>query len=245
MSLSMTATEHEPIQKRAEFEDSYKIFLRKRNGHACMMSIVFIVLFPLAAISLHLPLRGVRVVPFIHAPIQILGLAMMIGAMGLGIDIAKNDLHYLSPVKSHVAIGLLTTSMIIFFQPALGLLQHYRFKKTKRTTIFGYAHRWIGRLAIILGWINTGLGFQLVPFELVATRTLVREYVILGVLGSIWFFLVLFDGLRSHWLKKKKVSSFSLGWERGLTFKEAEREKEAMAAPTGDNPAPYIASTQR
>lgn len=71
------------------------------------MSIVSIVLFPLGAISLHLPLNGVvrRVVIHVHAPIQIVGLAMMVGAMGFLIDIAKNDLHYISPARVHVVLG--------------------------------------------------------------------------------------------------------------------------------------------
>jgi len=180
-----------------------------------MMSIVFIVLFPLAAISLHLPFKGIRVVPFIHAPIQILGLSMMIGAMGLGIDIARNDLHFLTPVKAHVVIGLLTTSTIILLQPALGLLQHRHYKRTGQKSVYAYIHRWVGRVMICMGWINSGLGFQLVGIELVETHSLVRNFVIMGVLGGLWFLLVGVDGLRSHLLKKAKLSSFSVRWEKG------------------------------
>ena len=204
------------------------------------MSIVFIVLFPIAAISLHLPLRGVRVVPFIHAPIQIVGLAMMIGAMGLGIDIAKNDLHYLDPAKTHIVIGLLATSMIIFFQPAMGIWQHLHYQKTGQKTFISYAHRWIGRIAIILGWINTGLGFQLLPFELVATHVIVREYVLLGLLGGLWFFLVGLDGVRSHLMKKKKISAFRVGWNGKPTLQSHDQEKQGFktshsAAPDSNN----------
>jgi len=219
------------LEKRAFFEDSYKIYLRKRNAHACMMSIVFIVLFPLAAISLHLPLRGVRVVRFIHAPIQLLGLAMMIGAMGLGIDIAKNDLNFFasgSPVRAHIVIGLLTTSTIILFQPVLGLLQHRHFKRTGGKSVFAYIHRWIGRTAICLGWINSGLGFQLVPMSLVATTSLVRNFVLMGVLGGLWFLLVGVDGFRSHFAKKQKLSSFSVRWEKGLRFQGQDGEEKAV-----------------
>jgi hypothetical protein len=137
-----------------------------------MMSIVFLVLYPLGAISLHFPLpsflRKIRIVPSVHAPIQILGLAMMIGAMGLGIDIAR-ELDFFSagvPVPAHIIIGLLATSMIILIQPAMGVLQHLHFRKTGRKSIYGYIHRWNGRVAIILGMINQGLGFQLVGIGL-------------------------------------------------------------------------------
>ncbi|KIW31643.1 uncharacterized protein PV07_03260 [Cladophialophora immunda] len=219
------------LQKRAFYQDGYKIFKRKRNAHACMMSIVFIVLFPLGAISLHLPLRGVRVVQFIHAPIQILGMAMMIGALGLGIDIADVDLNYFASstsTKAHVVIGLLATSALILFQPALGLLQHRYFKKTGKKSMFAYIHRWLGRIAICLGWINSGLGFQLVPISLVATHSLVRNFVIMGVLGGIWFFLIGWDGYRHHWAKKDKMSAYRLGWEKGVVLRGQRAEEEGI-----------------
>ncbi|KAK6367276.1 hypothetical protein LTS17_010201 [Exophiala oligosperma] len=204
------------LEKRAYFEDSYKIFLRKRNAHACIMSIVFIVLFPLGAIAQHLPLKGVRVTSRIHVPIQILGLIMMIGAMGLGIDIARNDLNYFSPVKAHVVIGLLVTSTIIVIQPAMGVLQHRHFKRTGGKSVFAYIHRWTGRVMICLGWINSGLGFQLVGIPPVETHSLVRNFVIMGVLGGIWLALVGTDGLRDHVWHKNRLSSYTLGWSRGL-----------------------------
>jgi hypothetical protein len=191
------------------YDDPVKIFNRKRNAHACMMSIVFLVLYPLGAISLHLPLphffRKIRVVPSIHVPIQILGLAMMIGAMGLGIDIAK-DLHFFSRnVPAHVIIGLLATSMIIVIQPAMGILQHLHFRKTGGKSIYAYIHRWNGRVAIILGMINQGLGFQLVGIgTVVHAHSLVRNFVILGVLGLIWFSLAIWDGLRER-LRTEKI----------------------------------------
>lgn len=190
-----------------------QIFNRKRNGHACMMSIVFLVLYPLGAISLHLPLppslKKIRIVPFVHVPIQIIGLAMMIGAMGLGIDIAR-QLDFFSPsvpVPAHVVIGLLATSMIILVQPAMGILQHMHFRKTGRKSIFGYIHRWNGRVAIILGMINQGLGFQLTGIGLVVEpHSLIRNFTILGVLGGIWFALAMWDCFRGASRKKKSVA---------------------------------------
>jgi hypothetical protein len=221
------------IDKRQGFEDSYKIFLRKRNAHACMMSIVFIVLYPLGAIALHLPLQNRirRVVTRLHAPIQILGLCMMIGATGLGIDIARNDLHYINPVQAHVAIGLLVTSIIIGLQPAMGILQHLHFRRTGKKSIFAYAHRWVGRVAIILGWTNSWLGFKLVGWELVANHSLVRNGVIMGILGGIWVSLVSIDGVRYHWLKKKKIASYTLGWGRRPVFRSVDEKGNEEGSP--------------
>ena len=219
------------LDKRQAFDDSYQIFLRKRNGHACMMSIVFVVIFPLGAISMHLPLKGLarRVVTRIHAPIQLLGMAMMIGAMGLGIDIARNDLHYISPVHTHVVLGLLVTSLLILIQPALGILQHLYYKKTQKKSVFAYVHRWSGRVLILLGWINSGLGFQLVGLPFVATHTLVRQFVLMGVLGGIWFLLVASDGYRSHWRKGEKLSAYGIGWRGGVILRKEGRGFDARA----------------
>ena len=199
------------------YNDPLKIFYRKRNAHACMMSIVFLVIYPLGAISLHLPLahflRKVKVVPQVHVPIQILGLAIMIGALGLGIDIA-NDLHFFSSrsVPAHVVIGLLATCTIILVQPAMGILQHLHFRKTGEKSRWAYIHRWTGRVAIILGMINQGLGFQLVGIgTVVHTHSLVRNFTILGVLGGIWFTLAIWDWSKRGSRKKSNVVEHETG----------------------------------
>jgi hypothetical protein len=68
--------------------DTFQVLNRIRNGHACIMSIVFCVLFPLGAISMHLPTDSVpwfrntylknRVTGW-HVPIQAIGFVMMVG----------------------------------------------------------------------------------------------------------------------------------------------------------------------
>jgi uncharacterized membrane protein len=174
------------------------------------MSIVFIVLYPLGAISLHLPIEHIpflkntylkKKVMAIHAPIQIIAFVMMVGGMALGIRIA-HDLDYLNhPVHAHVVIGLLVVSIIIVIQPIMGFLQHRHFNKTGGKSIFAYLHRWIGRSAIALGMINSGLGFQLAETTgiIVPTSSYIRSYVLLGVLVSIWLSLVGFDKLKVPW----------------------------------------------
>lgn len=209
------------------YDDPLKIFYRKRNAHACMMSIAFLVVFPLGAISLHLPLprfmRKVRIVTSVHAPIQILGLAIMIAAMGFGIDIAKELHYFLGPARSvpaHVIIGLLATSTIIVVQPAMGILQHLHFRKTGRKSTFAYVHRWTGRVAIILGMINQGLGFQLVGIgTVVDSSSLVRNFTFTGVLASVWFALLMWD-----WLNGASKNKESLAGTE-------EEKREGIATP--------------
>jgi hypothetical protein len=200
------------------------------------MSIVFIILYPLGAISLHLPIQHI---PFLkntylrnkviamHAPIQILAFVMMIGGMALGIRIG-HDLDYLQhPVQAHVVIGLLTVSTIIVFQPIMGILQHRHFKKTGGKSIAAYLHRWIGRGAIVLGMINSGLGFQLAEKTvIIKSQSYVRNYAILGVLVSVWFGMVVYDKFRIH--RSKSVPD---GGEKGVS----EETNPALKRDIGGN----------
>lgn len=132
-----------------------------------------------------------------HAPIQILGLIIMIGGMAIGIRIG-NDLDFLEhPIHAHVIIGLLVVCIIIVFQPDMGILQHRYFTETGGRSIFAYLHRWTGRCAIGLGMINSGLGFQPAKANVVIpTRSYVRNYVLLGVIVFIWFSFVVYDESR-------------------------------------------------
>ncbi|KAF3904969.1 hypothetical protein AA313_de0200399 [Arthrobotrys entomopaga] len=183
--------------------DSYKILNRKRNAHACIMSIVFIVLYPLGAISVHLPIDRIPLlrntylrnkIPAIHAPIQILGFVMMTGGLALGIRIGHDLGFFNRSVPAHMIIGLIVTSTIIVFQPVLGVLQHRYFKRTGGKSVFGYIHRWIGRCAILLGMINNGLGFQLAQNDIeIPARSYIRNYTILGALVTVWLGLVIYD----------------------------------------------------
>ncbi|KAL7931866.1 hypothetical protein V8C35DRAFT_329235 [Trichoderma chlorosporum] len=193
------------------------------------MSIVFIVLYPLGAISVHLPIEQIpylrntylrNKIMAIHAPIQILALVMMIGGMALGIRIGRFAGFLGNPIQAHVVIGLLTVSTIILFQPVLGLLQHRYFKKTGRKSIFAYVHRWIGRVAIILGMINSGLGFQLAKQNtIITTSCYVRNYVILGILVTIWASLVMYD----KYQKLRRPTAAGDGGEKGSSQQQEQK----------------------
>jgi len=216
--------------------DTFKVFNRKRNAHACIMSIVFIVLYPLGAISLHLPIEHTpylrnsylrNKVMAMHVPIQAIAFVMMVGGMALGIRLG-HDLGFLEhPVQAHVVIGLLTVSTIIVFQPIMGILQHLYFRKTGRRSIFAYLHRWTGRGAIALGMINSGLGFKLAKANVVIHRhSYVKNYVPLAVLVAIWFSFVVFDEFRIH--RKRAIPD---GGEKGAV----DETKSASIRSTSNN----------
>lgn len=208
--------------------DTFEIFNKKRIAHAYIMLIVFIVLYPLGAISIHLPIERMpylkdtylkKKVTAMHVPIQIIGVIMMVAGMALGIRIA-HDINYLEhPVSAHVVIGLVVVCTIVVFQPIMGILQHLHFKKRGGKSIFAHLHRWIGRGAIVLGMINSGLGFQLAKTNVIVTTTwYIWSYVLLGVFVSIWCSLVVYDKFRIH--QPKSVAD---GRERGQVERDTRR----------------------
>jgi len=207
--------------------DTFKILNRKRNAHACIMSIVFIILYPLGAISIHLPIHRIsflrntylqQKIMAVHVPIQILGTVMMIGGTALGIKIGQDLLLLKNPVHAHVVIGLLVFAVIIVFQPIMGLLQHRHFQKTGGKSIFAYVHRWIGRGAILLGIVNNGLGFQLASDDIeVPKSSYIRNFIIAGILVFIWLGFIIYDEFG-----KQKSSATYEGGDK--TFANGESE---------------------
>lgn len=49
----------------------------------------------------------------------------------------------------------------LFFQPVGGLVAHRIFKQTRQKNWIGRIHRWVGRVFLVLGAINGGLGLQM------------------------------------------------------------------------------------
>jgi hypothetical protein len=107
--------------------DTFGVFNRKRNANAYIMLIVFIIIYPLRAISISFPIGCIpylknsyfkNKIMALHAPTQVIGFVMMIGGMALGIRIG-HDLDYLNdPVHAHVVIGLIVSALSSFFNPS-------------------------------------------------------------------------------------------------------------------------------
>ncbi|KAJ5633459.1 cellobiose dehydrogenase [Penicillium lividum] len=162
---------------------------RKRIAHAVIMITVFVVLFPSFALLL-------RVFPsskmlWIHASLQLFALTLAIAGLGLGISMAT-ELELIS--EYHPIIGMVIVPSLIIFQPAMGLLQHWYFCKSKKKGLFGHLHQWFGRVIVTLGIINGGLGFRLTrigaPFA--PTGAVISYSVVAGVMGLGYFLTMIF-----------------------------------------------------
>jgi hypothetical protein len=120
------------------------------------MSLVFVVLFPLSALTLYLPYSNK--VRHIHAPLQGLTIILMLVGLGLGVKLG-NQVSNLDGY--HMVIGYLIVAWMVLFQPVLGLLQHMHFRKAGTRSGYGHTHRWLGRAVILLAVVNGGLGFKI------------------------------------------------------------------------------------
>ena len=125
------------------------------RAHGTLAAIVFLVLFPSGAIFVRIP--SLTRFVWIHAGIQIFTYCCFIAAAGLGIYIATKE-HML--MNHHPIIGIVLLAAL-FFQPFFGLMHHSFYKKKQGRTFISHLHIWEGRLAIILGMINGGLGIKL------------------------------------------------------------------------------------
>ncbi|KAL4814421.1 hypothetical protein BDW67DRAFT_177120 [Aspergillus spinulosporus] len=153
-------------------------------AHGFIMSIAFVLLFPFFGLLVAIPMRGVVVK--LHAPLQIFTLFSVIVGMGLGVKMGT-DGDILD--HAHPILGLIVVGLLILLQPAMGLLQHLHFRRTGEKSIYAILHRWLGRLAIILGVITGGLGFQLVGIDsspYTPKSAVIAYCVIAGVMGFVY-----------------------------------------------------------
>jgi hypothetical protein len=131
-------------------------------AHAALMCCTFVVLFPLAALTVRVSLsvRATR----LHAPWQLANLAIAVSGAGLGIALAKKR-HIPIGHTPHTVVGLVVVGCLLLVQPAMGWLQHLHSRKTARRSPFGWAHLLLGRVLLILSVINGGRGFSLAHYH--------------------------------------------------------------------------------
>ncbi|WEW59091.1 hypothetical protein PRK78_004560 [Emydomyces testavorans] len=178
----------------------------KRCVHGVIMSIAVVVLFPLFALSLY-TVPSSKTVPYIHAPLQLASLCLVIAGFGVGLSLAV-DLKVTNGY--HQVIGFVMLGCLVLFQPALGLLQHLHFRKTGQRSSFGILHRWSGRLLIILGVVNGGLGFKFsgIGQPGVPKAAVIAYAVIAGIMGLVYVGMVVFKSSKSKDKDVHKSVSF-------------------------------------
>jgi hypothetical protein len=93
---------------------------------------------------------------------------------------------------------------LFFVQPLLGLLHHRQYLKLGKRSYFGLGHIWYGRILIICGVINGGLGLQLAANS---SNGNIAYGVVAGAMFVLYIVVILITGLKKRNTKKSEVSS--------------------------------------
>ncbi|KAL2834343.1 hypothetical protein BDW59DRAFT_156282 [Aspergillus cavernicola] len=151
--LNYTVFDYTSKSKQQQVNDT--ILHRKRIAHGVMTSVAFVLLFPGFALVLYIyPSR--YTVAWIHAPLQVFAVCLALAGLGTGISVSK-DLRELAGY--HPIIGYFAICGVVLIQPVLGVMQHLHFRKSKEKSLYGFSHRWLGRILSSLGIVNGGIGF--------------------------------------------------------------------------------------
>lgn len=177
-----------------------------QHAHGFTMGLSFAILFPLGAALIRL-LRF-RQVAWLHGAWQIFTYTLVIAGFGMGVWMAMasnggvdqvyfclfsptasitNNLQW-SAFNGHTIIGTIVFCLLTL-QPFGGIIHHNFYRTNPTSTIYGVSHRWMGRIILILGAINGGLGLQLAAEEnppIIAYSVLTAFFFLLWLAAVVW-----------------------------------------------------------
>jgi hypothetical protein len=93
----------------------------------------------------------------------------------------------------HPIIGLVLLAFLLLQGP-LGYVHHAAYKRYSRRTIWSHLHLWLGRLAITLGIINGGFGFELAGDT--GSKAMIAYCVVAAVIFVVYVAVAIFGELR-------------------------------------------------
>jgi len=175
---------------------------RIRLAHGAAAGIAFVGLFPIGAILIRL--ASFKGLVWVHAAIQALGYVLYIAAFGLGLWMWTS-----APLQGHIhpIIGCVIFGVLLL-QPLTGLLHHRFFVKRAKNvaagenvtsrTLSSHIHIFSGRVAVILGIINGGLGLWLAQ----VMGSLLYAYSALAAIMGFFYIVAIVIG---EWRRSKQL----------------------------------------
>ncbi|KAI1807272.1 putative iron reductase domain protein [Daldinia bambusicola] len=165
------------------------------TSHGAIMAVVMILLYPLGAALM--PLTGKWL---IHASWQLLAFALMWVGFGLGLSTANRigyDFHSPHPLLGTVVVSLMG------LQPVLGWLHHRHYRRYQTRNFLTHAHSWYGRVLMLVGVINGGLGLMLTS----AAMKFIVLYCVFAVLMALFYISISMwaDFVQELYLKELKA----------------------------------------
>nr|POE68799.1 hypothetical protein CFP56_66813 [Quercus suber] len=204
--------------------------------HGAVMSLTFIVIFPLGALLLRVFQRVLA-----HIIVQCIGLVLFLMATAGGIVVSQAYNRSKNFNSAHQVIGILLL-LALFAQLGLGILNHRIFKKENRTTIMGKIHRFLGPGIMLFGLVNACLGFVLANMEFV-----LRPFLVVIILIAVVFIII---RVTLHFCAKQRAErkAARMGGQQGVAGTEGYQYPQFGDGyrPDGANmgaPPPYMHAT--
>lgn len=211
-------------------------------------------LIPVGGILVRSGIRSPWVVR-IHAVLQSLSYLVYIAAAGLGVYLVRSLSYgrYSLWDDPHTKLGI-AILVLAFFQPILGVVHHMLYKRRARAaksgasskpagrTAPGYVHLWLGRILIVLGMINGGLGIRLAnqsPFETHTNTKAIAYGVGAGVMFLLYVWFVAFGERRRLREEKEQARDMSRNGMPLVTRESDQASRGGLAPPVYNHPPSY------
>ncbi|KAH7625145.1 hypothetical protein B0T09DRAFT_66560 [Sordaria sp. MPI-SDFR-AT-0083] len=120
--------------------------------HAFFMTVAFLILFPLGVLLIRSGGNAFQK----HWLVQALASVFTLAGAGVGLYMTGRRV----PSTFHQWLGLAITLALVV-QVILGWRHHMDFLRIRRRTWISYGHIWLGRGAVLAGWVNVILGLLL------------------------------------------------------------------------------------
>ncbi|KAJ8604257.1 hypothetical protein MRB53_041855 [Persea americana] len=219
LSLSGTYAQYNPNAEQPMYTAAeHRQFVPIMLAHGIVMTIAFALLYPLGAALIRLP----RVSWKIHSAVQVLAILLSLAGVGTGAWMVwRRNLFVTGRDLAHPVIGIVVIAIMVLFMPFAGWFHHKIWMRRRRSSVWTYAHRWLGRAVVILGGINGGLGFAITMPKNDAHWLMIMYIVLAAVSFAAWW-----------------ISAFVWAWRESerddasqqdtaaLTMKEIKSEEE-------------------
>ncbi|KAI8719067.1 DOMON domain-containing protein [Fusarium sp. LHS14.1] len=164
------------------------------RAHGIIMSIVFLAGYPLGAVLM--PIIGNWLV---HAGWQFIVFLGMWAGFGLGYVYARDDGYWWK--QTHTKMGTIVVALM-GLQPLLGFAHHRYFRSHGKRGIISHVHIWLGRILMILGIINGGLGLQLAS----SSKGYIIAYSVIAGIAALLYTGSIFVGGMRRTARTKSIS---------------------------------------
>lgn len=227
--------------------------------HAVLASLVWVFFIPVGGILVRSGIKSPWIVR-IHAFLQSISYLLYIVAAGMGIHLVRSLSYgpYSMWQDPHTKLGI-AILVLAFFQPILGLIHHSLYKrrvnavkqgnttKLPGRTAPGYVHLWLGRILVVLGMINGGLGLRLAshsPYETNGRTKAIAYGVGAGVMFLLYVAFVILGERRRSKERKDQQNDMTTRGVPLMTHDVEGVQRSGPVPPTYNHPPSYEDSVE-